>query len=233
MAQDEEMAFGSEIPANDSLSAQLQELDDKLKSGMISKKEYDELCSKLESADADIDYAETPKEFEMGANVSMTGRHGGRASDESIGGGLEDAYDPPQNLNIWQGQGGTTGRWGGRAGDSSAKDNTDCPALDGTLTPGEQTRFDMLKETKRNGVLSPSEQKEFEGLRDKVGRLGFKSAGATRARDGMATDPPVSEAQRRAMFAAKSGKSNIGIPKSVGTEFAEADPGGKLPEKVG
>ncbi len=44
-------------------------------------------------------------------------------------------------------------------------------------------------------------------------------------------DPPVSEAQRRAMWAAKSGKSNIGIPKSVGKEFAEADPGGKLPAR--
>lgn len=46
------------------------------------------------------------------------------------------------------------------------------------------------------------------------------------------TDPPVSEAQRKAMWAAASGKSNIGIPKSVGREFAEADPGGKLPEKA-
>jgi len=45
--------------------------------------------------------------------------------------------------------------------------------------------------------------------------------------------PAVSEAQRRAMFAAAAGKSNIGIPKSVGKEFSEADPGGKLPEKVG
>lgn len=35
------------------------------------------------------------------------------------------------------------------------------------------------------------------------------------------------------MFAAAAGKSNIGIPKSVGKEFSEADPGGKLPEKVG
>jgi len=41
--------------------------------------------------------------------------------------------------------------------------------------------------------------------------------------------PPVSEAQRRAMHAAAAGKSTIGIPKKVGKEFAEADPGGKLP----
>jgi len=43
--------------------------------------------------------------------------------------------------------------------------------------------------------------------------------------------PAVSEAQRKAMFAAAAGKSTLGIPKSVGKEFADADPGGKLPEK--
>lgn len=46
----------------------------------------------------------------------------------------------------------------------------------------------------------------------------------------LATDPPVSEAQRRAMEAAAHGNSNIGIPEKVGAEFAKADPGGKLPE---
>lgn len=45
----------------------------------------------------------------------------------------------------------------------------------------------------------------------------------------IATDPPVSEAQRRAMWAAASGHGTSGIPASVGREFASADPGGKLP----
>ena len=44
--------------------------------------------------------------------------------------------------------------------------------------------------------------------------------------------PPRSEAQRRAMRAAASGKSTIGIPKKVGKEFSAADKGGKLPKKV-
>jgi len=43
--------------------------------------------------------------------------------------------------------------------------------------------------------------------------------------------PPVSEKQRRAMRAAASGKSTIGIPKKVGKEFSKADPGGKLPKR--
>ena len=43
--------------------------------------------------------------------------------------------------------------------------------------------------------------------------------------------PPVSQKQRNAMFAAAEGKSTLGIPKSVGKEFAASDPGGKLPKK--
>ena len=43
--------------------------------------------------------------------------------------------------------------------------------------------------------------------------------------------PPVSEAQRKAMFAAAAGKSTLGIPKKVGREFAESDTGGKLPKR--
>lgn len=75
--------------------------------------------------------------------------------------------------------------------------------------------------------------KEVDG-RTKTGRgeaslrehlSGYKSDSEAR------TDPPVSEAQRRAMEAAAHGKSNLGISKKVGEEFAEADPGGKLPER--
>jgi hypothetical protein len=43
------------------------------------------------------------------------------------------------------------------------------------------------------------------------------------------TDPPVSEAQRRLMRAAAAGEVE-GVSKSVGEEFSNADPGGKLPE---
>jgi hypothetical protein len=45
--------------------------------------------------------------------------------------------------------------------------------------------------------------------------------------------PPVSQAQRRAMHAAKAGKSTLGIPKKVGVEFVKADKGGKLPKHKG
>ena len=43
--------------------------------------------------------------------------------------------------------------------------------------------------------------------------------------------PIVSEAQRRAMYAAASGHSTIGIPKSVAQDFVAAGPASKtLPE---
>ncbi len=44
--------------------------------------------------------------------------------------------------------------------------------------------------------------------------------------------PVVSEAQRKAMYAAAAGKSTLGIPKSVGADFIAATPAGaKLPKK--
>jgi hypothetical protein len=43
--------------------------------------------------------------------------------------------------------------------------------------------------------------------------------------------PPVSQAQRGAMYAAASGHSTLGIPKKVGKEFVQADKPGKLPAR--
>jgi hypothetical protein len=45
-------------------------------------------------------------------------------------------------------------------------------------------------------------------------------------------DPPVSQAQRRAMYAAAEGHSNLGISQKVGKEFVESGHGVKnLPER--
>jgi hypothetical protein len=45
--------------------------------------------------------------------------------------------------------------------------------------------------------------------------------------------PVVSEAQRRAMYAAKEGKSTLGIPKDVGADIIAATPAGtKLPARA-
>jgi 8-oxo-dGTP pyrophosphatase MutT (NUDIX family) len=47
----------------------------------------------------------------------------------------------------------------------------------------------------------------------------------------LAQDPPVSEAQRRLMWAAASGHAKTDVPESVAKEFTSSDPGGKLPER--
>lgn len=44
--------------------------------------------------------------------------------------------------------------------------------------------------------------------------------------------PAVSEAQRKAMYAAAAGNSTLGIPKEVGKDFVAATPPGKLPAKA-
>ena len=46
--------------------------------------------------------------------------------------------------------------------------------------------------------------------------------------------PPVSQAQRRLMYAAAEHKGGAGgVPQSVGKEFAAADKPGKLPARKG
>lgn len=43
--------------------------------------------------------------------------------------------------------------------------------------------------------------------------------------------PPVSQQQRKLMRAAASKKGGVaGVPQSVGKEFSQSDPGGKLPK---
>ncbi len=124
------------------------------------------------------------------------------------------------------------GRWGSRATDKAgARDARTFPSY--TLSE--------LKEAVGRGKLSPETlakaKKEIaaresvsENYRNKQYYDWPESTDKAGAKD-FATDPPVSEAQRKAMWAAKSGNSTlgIGIPKSVGAEFAKADPGGKLP----
>jgi hypothetical protein len=103
-----------------------------------------------------------------------------------------------------------TGRWGGRGSDCSGIRDAPSPEI------AEEMEEDEAAEDECVGI----------------GRHGGRASDKCAARDaerGLATDPPESEAQRKAMWAAKGGHSTLGIPQSVGAEFAQADPGGKLP----
>lgn len=123
-----------------------------------------------------------------------------------------------------------TGRWGGRASDYAGMRDAPAPALaedeDCIKDPGFRGGRDAGPEDDEDAEPAPQGRRggrasERAGMRD-------TESAEEKSRD-LVTDPPVSEAQRRAMFAARGGHSNIGIPESVGKEFADADPGGKLP----
>ena len=60
-------------------------------------------------------------------------------------------------------------------------------------------------------ALTDAMRKKYRTPQEAIEALGLDAA--------LVTDPPVSEAQRRAMYAAAEGKSNLGIPKKVGEEF--------------
>jgi hypothetical protein len=95
--------------------------------------------------------------------------------------------------------------------------------------------------TKPKSVASPNKKPNLtvvkeEGDMEKKGQeiVDYSPNGQWKISKGEILEkPPVSEAQRKAMRAAAAGKSNLDIPKSVGKDFSESDPGGKLPEKVG
>jgi hypothetical protein len=87
--------------------------------------------------------------------------------------------------------------------------------------------------------MDPQKEKFFRFCADRLNQADFNKAwdlwDQTYGRDTMATapnagmpqgklatDPPVSERQRKAMFAAREGRSTLGIPKSVGEEFVGA-----------
>jgi hypothetical protein len=116
-----------------------------------------------------------------------------------------ESKEPYNIMNYVGRHGKDSGRWGGRPSDTAgardAPDNRKMAAM---------RAFELEMEAKHEKDPVKRDQ-----LRNEARKLKEKSQG----RDGMATDPPVSEKQRRAMFAAREGKSNLGIPKKVGEEF--------------
>lgn len=83
-----------------------------------------------------------------------------------------------------------------------------------------RAKLEGLYERRRNAGLG-----EYEKLTEQITKLEEEAARLSRDeepgefKEGVATDPPVSEPQRKAMQAAAHGHSTLGIPKSVGEEF--------------
>jgi hypothetical protein len=120
-----------------------------------------------------------------------------------------------------------TGRWGSRASDhAGARDmamdaTTWKPSNRMSSSPKDFWSYQASETTPHVSELPEGTfkgtQQEFEqlspGMRREIARQAKRSA------KDMATDPPVSEPQRKAMFAAAEGKSTLGISKKVGEEF--------------
>ena len=113
---------------------------------------------------------------------------------------------------------------GGGTSRTDLDPNTGMPKVDYSNLPntGEPAMQGVAPKTQ----APPPETGSLGG--DISGSAG-RAAGTTKAEE-VLEKPPVSEAQRRAMHAAASGNSTLGIPASVGKDFADADAGGKLPE---
>lgn len=113
---------------------------------------------------------------------------------------------------------------GGKTSDSPAEElkalETEMKEMERKFDASEISK-EMWQEFRRNYV------KERHRLTDLMrqsssGRLEYQSAGRKRG-DARTLDPPQSEAQRRAMYAAAEGRSTLGISKKVGEEFVGKD----------
>ncbi len=156
---------------------------------------------------------------------TISGRRGGRASEKSGARGMamdEDRDEQRYNelMNKFQA--------------TNVLSRAERAELDALIAKGKSPsrRYGdeyRDEEFEEGELLRGKQDDRDEALVSQHGRWGSRATDKAGARDVYATDPPVSEAQRKAMWAAKSGNSTLGIPKSVGAEFAKADPGGKLP----
>jgi hypothetical protein len=126
------------------------------------------------------------------------------------------------------------GRWGARASEKAGARDLAMDAYDGGPGSGPKNHaeeFDRsMAEVRKNIAGLEAGSKEYEKnmgeFNNSAKALGYKARMKPVTKDGrwggrsnMATDPPVSEPQRKAMFAAAAGKSTLGIPKKVGEEF--------------
>ncbi len=167
----------------------------------------------------------------------LSGRRGGRASDKAGARDMAmDVYDGGPGSGPRPGGGGKKGvYYGRRDGEENHEDHSSREEFrrrdmernkDDPPFKGKDEYRDEAFETEE---LARGKQEDSDATTiERHGRWGSRASDKAGARD-IATDPPVSEPQRKAMQAAAAGHSTLGIPQKVGAEFAKADPGGKLP----
>jgi hypothetical protein len=99
--------------------------------------------------------------------------------------------------------------------------------------PGEMERLDPELAALANVQRPVDDVYTNDQYNESCDQMGYGTVSVAGGMNDPPKDPPVSEAQRRAMFAAKAGHSTLGIPQKVGAEFADADKGGHLPARKG
>lgn len=116
--------------------------------------------------------------------------------------------------------------------DASDPDKPWC-VIDSDEGKDKEKRFETQEDAenyvlKENAKELKKERDDRKEIKDASGRWGGRGSDRAGARD-MATDPPVSEAQRKWAFA---NKDKGGSEGAAAKEFAEADPGGRLPARA-
>lgn len=178
-------------------------------------------------SELDNEYNEGTDEYRDEAAEATAQARGYKEDNEQV----ETGPTRPERLEF-------VGRFGGRGSDKAgARDASAINYKGYEIRPVPGTNdfrvFKNGREQKNMYSFSLAEAKEGIDFKTGVENVEREEGPVQRghARD-LAMDPPVSQAQRAAMHAAAEGKSTLGIPKSVGQEFANADPGGKLPAKA-
>lgn len=104
--------------------------------------------------------------------------------------------------------------------------------FDDTIKRGKNTKTDGKSSDWLDGYRDALDVLKDE-TKEKVKEYIRMISSSDKAQDmTLATDPPVSEAQRRLMWATAAGHGTSGVPQSVGREFANSDPGGHLPARA-
>lgn len=126
---------------------------------------------------------------------------------------------------------------GGTGYASSAKKKVAMDAFDKSARDAfskEERRRSLIKdivayEKEAKEAKSRGEKDRFNNVVDALRIARNKLEEVGKDASGLATDPPVSEAQRKWAFA---NKNKGGKEGAAAKEFANADPGGKLPARV-
>jgi len=158
--------------AKDSLAGQRKELEDKLRSHMLTQEKYDEMVKKLDDPDAVISYGKSG--YEKSGTMTREERAGmDEYTEHETGEEIDKEQSEPDFIERTKralDEPVRHGRWGGRGSDTApTRDDYDA-----------ETKKAALKQQLKDGVITP--QEHDRQLREIMPSINYKSAGAVRQR---------------------------------------------------